>query len=56
VHHVNDRYPDLVEAYRERLLSLWEAHRALAQKFQVAGDVALTPEQLRQLRALGYIQ
>jgi arylsulfatase A-like enzyme len=56
VHHVNDRYPDLVEAYRERLLSLWDAHRALAQKFQAAGDAALTPEQLRQLRALGYIQ
>jgi len=56
VHHVNDRYPDLVEAYRERLLSLWEAHRALAQKFQATEDVALTPEQLRQLRALGYIQ
>jgi arylsulfatase A-like enzyme len=56
VHHVNDRYPDLVEAYRERLLLLWEAHRALSQKFQATGDVALTSEQLRQLRALGYIQ
>ena len=56
VHNVNDRYPDLVETYRERLQSQWEAHRALAEQFQAAEGVALTPEQLRQLRALGYIQ
>jgi len=56
VQNVNDRYPDLVAQYRERLQAQWQAHQALGQQFQAAEGVPLTPEQLRQLRALGYIQ
>lgn len=53
---VNDAHPKLVEHYRSLLQKQYDAHRALAQRFQQAGDVPLTPEQLQQLRALGYIQ
>ncbi len=53
---VNDRHPELVERYRRMLLLQWRAHTALAGRFRKAGEVALTPEQLRQLRSLGYIQ
>jgi arylsulfatase A-like enzyme len=54
---VNAEHPDLVERYRRELLELWSAHRALAQRFTADGaEVPLTPDQLRQLRDLGYIQ
>jgi len=53
---VNDEHPDLVAKYRAALLEQWAAHQALASRFTEANEVALTPEQLRQLRALGYIQ
>lgn len=53
---VNDRHPDLVERYRRTLLRQWRTHLELARRFREAGEVALTPEQLRQLRALGYIR
>jgi arylsulfatase A-like enzyme len=53
---VNDDHPDLVETYRELLLEQWQAHRALAGQFTEAAEIALSPEQLRQLRSLGYIQ
>jgi arylsulfatase A-like enzyme len=53
---VNDEHPELVERYTRELLTLWKAHQALAQRYREAGDVALDPEQLRQLKALGYIQ
>lgn len=53
---VNDEHPELVERYRRLLLEQWKAHRALAQRFEAGEEVALTPEQLRQLQALGYIQ
>jgi arylsulfatase A-like enzyme len=52
---VNDEHPELVERYRRLLYRQWQAHLALAQRFTEAGEVALTPEQLQQLRALGYI-
>ena len=39
------------EVYRAR-----EAHQALAQQFTPGEESAPTPEQLRTLRALGYIQ
>jgi len=46
-----------VEHYTEFLEAQWAAHRALAQRFTLSGEgAALTPEQLRTLRALGYIQ
>lgn len=53
---VNDEYPELVEQYREELLEHWQAHQALSTRFAEAGDVTLSPEQLDQLRSLGYIQ
>ena len=54
---VNDEHPELVERYRRELLTLWKAHQALAQRFAADGEeVALNPEQLEQLKALGYIQ
>jgi arylsulfatase A-like enzyme len=54
---VNAEQPELVERYTRRLVELWKAQRALAKRFEsAAGDAALDPEQLRQLRALGYIQ
>jgi arylsulfatase A-like enzyme len=53
---VNDEHPDLVAKYQAQLLDLWQAHQALAGRFKDAGEIILSPEQLRQLRALGYIQ
>jgi arylsulfatase A-like enzyme len=53
---VNDEHPERVERYREMLLEQWRAHRALAQRFGEAEATPMTPGQLRQLRALGYIQ
>ena len=55
-HAVNGQHPELVEKYRGLLLERWQAHRALAGRFEEAGDTELTPEQLHQLRTLGYIQ
>lgn len=54
--NVNDRYPELVSHYTELLEAQWEAHRALAQRFGSSEEAALTPDQLRTLRALGYIR
>lgn len=53
---VNDEHPELVAKYTEILKRQWEAHRALSQRFGEAGEAAVTPEQLEQLKALGYIQ
>lgn len=53
---VNDDHPDLVEHYRRLLVRQWRAHAALAERFTEAGEVTLDPEQLQQLKALGYIQ
>jgi arylsulfatase A-like enzyme len=54
-HAVNDEHPELVARYRELLLEQWRAHRALAERFGEGEQAPMTPEQLRQLRALGYI-
>jgi arylsulfatase A-like enzyme len=54
--YVNDEGPDLVEKYTKYLQSVWEEHQALAKRFSRTGDSPLTPEQLRTLRSLGYIQ
>jgi arylsulfatase A-like enzyme len=48
--------PDLVEKYTQFLEAQWEAHRALAQRFTKTGETPLTPEQIRTLRSLGYVQ
>ncbi len=53
---LHEERPDLVEKYTALLEAQWEAHQALATRFTPGGEVALTPEQLRTLRALGYIQ
>jgi arylsulfatase A-like enzyme len=53
---VNDQYPDLVRKYARMLQEQWEAHQALGKRFTAAGEAAITPEQLQQLKALGYIQ
>jgi arylsulfatase A-like enzyme len=56
-HSLHEERPDLVEKYKAFLKAQWAAHRALAQRFTRSGDgPALTPEQLRTLRSLGYIQ
>ena len=57
MHSLHEERPDLVEKYTEFLEAQWEAHQALAQLFtRSSGEVALTPEQLRTLRSLGYIR
>ncbi|MEE8146683.1 MAG: sulfatase [Longimicrobiales bacterium] len=56
-HSLHEERPDLVEKYTKFLEAQFEAHQSLAQLFTHSADqVALTPEQLRTLRALGYIQ
>ncbi len=54
---VNADHPELVDKYWRLLLEQWKAHQALAQRFlDAGGETALDPEQLQQLKALGYIQ
>jgi arylsulfatase A-like enzyme len=53
---VNDRYPELVEKYTKLLTQQWQAHAALARRFQPGAENDMTPEQVETLRALGYIQ
>jgi arylsulfatase A-like enzyme len=53
---LHEERPDLVEKYTTFLEGQLEAHQALAQLFTPSESVALTPEQLETLRALGYIQ
>ena len=48
--------PDLVGKYTDFLEAQFESHQALAQRFTRGEDSPLTPEQLRTLRSLGYIQ
>ena len=53
---LHEERPDLVQKYTEFLESQFDAHQALAQHFTRPGDSPLSPEQLRTLHALGYIQ
>ena len=53
---VHEERPDLVEKYIRLIEAQWEAHKALAQQFKRSKASPLTPEQLRTLRSLGYIQ
>ncbi|HEX9705145.1 MAG TPA: sulfatase, partial [Gemmatimonadales bacterium] len=53
---VNEQHPDLVKEYTAFLEEQWKAHQALAARFTPGGQVALAPEQLERLRALGYIR
>ena len=52
---LHEERPDLVKKYTEFLEVQWKAHQLLAQQFTRSSDVVLTPEQLRTLRALGYL-
>jgi arylsulfatase A-like enzyme len=53
---VNEQYPDLLAKYTKFLEDQWQAHQVLAKQFKPGPKVALTPEQLERLRALGYIR
>jgi arylsulfatase A-like enzyme len=53
---VHEEHPDLVEKYTAFLEAQWRAHQALAQQFTRSEDSPMTPEQMRALRALGYVQ
>ncbi len=53
---VHEEHPELVEKYTKFLEEQFAAHQSLAQLFTPSESVALTPEQLETLRALGYIQ
>ncbi len=56
LHSLHEERPDLVEKYTKFLEEQWKAHQNLAQQFTRSEDSPLTAEQLRTLRALGYIQ
>ncbi len=53
---VNAEHGDLVEHYQKLLLARWQAHCALATRFQEGESAALDSAQLEQLRALGYVR
>ncbi len=53
---LHEERPDLVEHYTAFLEAQFEAHQLLAQQFTPGEESPLTSEQLRTLRALGYIQ
>ncbi len=53
---VHEEHPDMVEHYTAFLEAQFEAHRLLAQQLTPGEESPLTPEQLRTLRSLGYIQ
>ena len=53
---LHEERPDLVKEYTEFLEAQFEAHQMLGSQFTEGAEVALTPTQLRTLRALGYIQ
>ncbi len=52
---LHEERPDLVQKYTAFLEEQFEAHLALAQFFTPSGGIELTPEQLRSLRTLGYM-
>ncbi len=53
---LHEKQPELMEKYTELLEAQLEENRALAERFTPGEESPLTPEQLRTLRALGYIQ
>ncbi len=53
---LHEERPDLVEKYTKFLEAQFEAHQLLAQQFTPGEESPYTPEQLRTLRALGYIR
>ena len=53
---VHEKHPDLVEKYKQFLEEQYAAHRELGERFTRPEGSPMTPEQLRTLRSLGYIQ
>jgi arylsulfatase A-like enzyme len=53
---VNEQHPELVAKYQSLLEEHWKANQALAQRYLEASDAPVTPEQLEQLKSLGYVQ
>ncbi len=53
---LHEERPDLVQKYTAFLEEQFEAHLALSQYFTPGEESPLTPEQLRTLRALGYLR
>jgi arylsulfatase A-like enzyme len=53
---LNEERPDLVDKYTRLLEERWRSHQALGEQFTRSGGALLTPEQLRTLKSLGYIQ
>ncbi len=56
LHPVNENHSDVVKKYTAFLEQQWKDHQLLAIRFTPGAPVALTPEQLERLRALGYIR
>ena len=53
---VHEQHPELVEKYTQFLEDRYAAHRELGERFTRSEGSPLTPEQLRTLQSLGYIQ
>ncbi len=56
LHSLHEERLDLVEKYTKFLEEQWEAHQALVKLFSRSKKEPLTPEQLENLRSLGYIR
>lgn len=53
---LHEEKPGLVKKYTLFLQEKWKEHRELAKRFTRSGEVPVTPEQLKTLRSLGYIE
>jgi arylsulfatase A-like enzyme len=53
---LHEERPDLIRKYTRFLQAKWKEHRELAKRFTRSEQINLTAEQLRSLRALGYIR
>ena len=53
---VHEERPDLEAKYTDFLERQWASHLSLAGQFTRSEETALTPEQLRTLRTLGYVR
>jgi len=56
LHSLHEERADLVKKYTKFLEEHWEAHQSLAKLFSRSSKEPLTPEQLENLRSLGYIR
>ena len=52
---LHEERPDLVAKYTALLEQKWREHQRLGEKFTRSEELPLTSEQLRTLRALGYV-